>query len=76
MVFDALTIAGIVSGALSGGFVIATAMTRAPSRSAHRRSSSLPLARDTRSRGRAVHARLGRPPLAWRRLNSSGRLQR
>lgn len=42
MTFDALTIAGIVWCALSGGFVVATAFAQAPRRSASRRPSSLP----------------------------------
>jgi hypothetical protein len=38
--FDALTIAGIVPAALSGGFVLATAALQLPRWSVHRRSSS------------------------------------
>jgi hypothetical protein len=39
MTFDALTIAGFLSAALSGGFLIATATIQAPRRFARRRSS-------------------------------------
>jgi hypothetical protein len=35
MIFDALTITGILSGVLSGGFVVATAFARPASRSEH-----------------------------------------
>ena len=48
MIFDALTITGIVSGALSGAFVVATAFARAPSSSEDRRPAS-----PTVTRGRA-----------------------
>ena len=61
MIFDALTIASLVSGVLSGGFVIATAATQAPRQSVHRRSSG-PLETGARSRRRAAHARLRRTP--------------
>jgi hypothetical protein len=37
MSFDALTIAGILSAALSGGFLIATASIKAATRSGRRR---------------------------------------
>jgi hypothetical protein len=40
MTFDALTIAGILSAALSGVFVLATAAIQAP-QSVHRRSTSV-----------------------------------
>jgi hypothetical protein len=40
MTFDALTFAGILSAALSGGFLIATATIQAPRRSVRRRSPS------------------------------------
>jgi len=68
MTFDALTVAGILSAVLCGGFVLATATAKAPPRSAHRRSSSAPLAEHTRIRGRAVHARRRRTLLVrrWR----------
>lgn len=39
MSFDALTIAGILSAALSGGFLIATASIQAMKRSGRRRPS-------------------------------------
>ena len=55
MTFDALTIAGIVTAVLSGGFVLALAMAEAPSPAAHRR----PVA-GTPCRGRAWHG-AGRP---------------
>jgi hypothetical protein len=57
MTFDALTIAGIVSAALSGGFVLATAAIQAPRWPVHRRSTSSALA--TRIR---IHVR--RPDLS------------
>lgn len=62
MIFDALTIAGAFSGALSGGFVLATAMSRAPSRTEHRRYSSPSVAGQTRSRPRRAHTRRARAP--------------
>jgi hypothetical protein len=40
MTFDALTIAGILSAALSGGFLIATAAIQAPKRPGRRRTST------------------------------------
>ena len=66
MTFDALTIAGIVTAVLSGGFVLALAMAEAPSRSAHRRSSPAALAEDTRGLGLGSDARRVRPQLAGR----------
>ena len=66
MTFDALTIAGIVTAVLSGGFVLALAMAEAPSRSAHRRPSPTPLAEDARGLGLGIHARRVRPQLAGR----------
>jgi len=67
MTFDALTIAGIVTAVLSGGFVLALAMAEAPSPTVHRRPVPARLARGRQAMGRAVRARRGRPGLAWQR---------
>jgi len=67
MTFDALTIAGIVLAALSGGFVLGTAAIHVP-RSVHRWPSSTVLA--TRIR---VH--MNRPALPAFRRAAQGRLR-
>jgi hypothetical protein len=68
MSFDALTIAGILAAALSGGFVLAIATVQASKRSANRRSSSPLLAQEVRRRRRGIHARRReRTPLVSRR---------
>ena len=73
MTFDALTIAGIVTAALSGGFVLALAMAEASSRSTHRRSSRQPLPGTRVARGWV--SMLGGCAPSWQgaRRNSSGR---
>jgi hypothetical protein len=59
MTFDALTIAGIVSAAISGGFVLVTAALQSPRWSVHRRSSSA-------ATGTRVH--IGRPVVSVFRI--------
>jgi hypothetical protein len=54
MTFDALTIAGILSAALSGGFVLATAMIQSATWSAHARSLSASFAKGRHFRRPAV----------------------
>ena len=66
MTFDALTIFGIVYGALSGGYIIATALAQAPSPTVRWRSASARLASGRRTMARAaVRGRHERPRLAW-----------
>jgi hypothetical protein len=58
MTFDALTIAGILSAALSGGFILATAAAQTPE-AVHRRSSSATLATRIRNHIRRPAALTG-----------------
>jgi hypothetical protein len=65
--FDALTVAGILSAALCGGFVFAMATGETPREPGHRQSSPTTRATGARRRRRAVRARRGRREIVGRR---------
>jgi hypothetical protein len=69
--FDALTVAGILSAALCGGFVFAMATREMPREAGHRRSSSTTRAMGARRRKRSVRARRRRRDVARRRTRPS-----
>lgn len=66
MTFDALTIFGIAYGALSGGFVLATALAQVPRPSVNWHTASAHLTQGRRVTARStLHGRGRCPGLAW-----------